>query len=188
MRIVLTLLLLSFISAGAQDKKKEEAVKVLFSTLKDFKLPIKDPTFAEKEELGILIKSVPDKVLKLNGKRVKVAGFMVPLTLDKNNKVPLFLLAPDTTSCCYGNVPNLNGFIYCSGKIGFDYKNDIPIEVTGIIMTKPYYDKKEDCVLMFKLVPESIKVLKSLPGAKNAAKKPVADSSGKTDKKTPEKN
>lgn len=184
MKLLLAVLLLSLTLTSAVAQKKEAAVKVSFSLLKDFKLPIKDPTYAEKEELPALVKAVPAKVLKLNGKRVKISGFMVPLTLDKNNKVPLFLLAPDQTSCCYGAVPNLNGFIYCIGTIGFDYKNDIPIEVTGVIITKPYYDKKEECVLMYKMVPESIKVLKFLPGAKKASE----GNSGKTEKKPVEKN
>ena len=167
-------LLFIFLSGFVVAADKDPGVKVAFSLLKDYKLPIKDPTYAEKEELSALIKAVPKKVLKYDGKRVKISGFMVPLKLDKQNKVPLFLLAPDQTSCCYGAVPNLNGFIYCRSSKGFEYKNDIPIEVTGVITTRPFYDKNEDCVLIYMMVPESIKVLKALDIAKKpAVKKPT---------------
>ena len=185
MRFFTLILTLTLFTAGAEDKKSE-AIKVSFSLLKDFKLPIRDQTYAEKEELKALIKGVPKEVLELNGKRIKIAGFMVPLALDKKSKVPLFLLAPDTTSCCYGAVPNLNGFIYCSGKIGFDYKNDHPIEVTGKIITKPYYDKNEQCVLMYKMIPESVKVLKVMP--KDLKENLKKASKGRAVKKEPAKN
>ena len=144
------------------EPKKNDGVKVPFKLLKDCKLPIKDPTFAEKDELAILVKAMPKKVLSFDGKKVKVSGFMVPLKLDKQNKVPLFLLAPDKTSCCFGAVPKLNGFIYCRSSKGFEFQNDIPVEVTGVITTMPFFDDKEECVLIYTMIPQSIKVLDSL--------------------------
>jgi hypothetical protein len=176
MKFLLPILLAFGVTLVAQDKKSP-GVKVPFSLLKDFKLPIKDSTFAEKGELQALIKAMPKEVLKFDGKRVKISGFMVPLKLDKKNKVPLFLLAPDQTSCCYGAVPNLNGFIYCKSSKGFEYKNDIPIEVTGVITTRPFYDKKEECVLIYMMVPESIRVLKALDTKKPDPKKDESKSS-----------
>jgi hypothetical protein len=161
MRILLCIYLLMSVTIFAEGKKNA-GLKVPFKLLKDFKLPIKDPTFAEKDELATLVKAMPKNVLKFDGKKVKVSGFMVPLKLDKQNKVPLFLLAPDKTSCCFGAVPKLNGFIYCRSSKGFEFRNDIPIEVTGIITTMPFYDDKEECVLIYTMIPQSIKVLDSL--------------------------
>lgn len=159
MRHLLTLLLfinLTLVSAGID---KEPVKEVQFKTLTNFELPIEVAYFAEKEQLEEVKKAIPKEIKILDGKKVKIKGFMIPVVYNKDYKVTSFVFAPDQTSCCFGKVPKLNGFIFSSNDKGVDNFKDMLIEVTGTLTTEPKFYKDQECVLIYKLKVESVKKL-----------------------------
>ena len=157
MRLLLTFFILTAITAFSQEIDKEPVKEVQFKTLTSYELPLEVAVYAEKEQIPLLKKVIPEKVKILDGKKVKIKGFMVPVSYNKKYKVTKFLFAPDQTSCCYGKIPNLNGFIYSTSEKGADYLKDTLIEVTGTIYTTPKFYEAEECVLIYKMDVHSIK-------------------------------
>ena len=143
----------------SQEKDKEPIKEVPFKTLTSFILPLEVAHYAEKEQIPEVKKVIPKEVKLLDGKKVKIKGFMVPIKYNEKYKVTDFLFAPDQTSCCYGKIPLLNGFIYVSNKDGVEYMKDTLIEITGVLNTEPKFYKEEECVLIYKMSIESIKKL-----------------------------
>jgi len=67
---------------------------------------------------------VPADVQALNGARVKLNGFMIPLT--QAEKIDKFALVPTLGSCCYGSPPGIQHIVTCElpkGK-GVDFAID----------------------------------------------------------------
>ncbi len=53
---------------------------------------------------------VPARILELDGSKVMVTGYMLPLKLT-GNRVSEFLLVSSPMICCYGTVPQMNNWI-----------------------------------------------------------------------------
>ncbi|MCM8531123.1 MAG: DUF3299 domain-containing protein [Lentisphaeraceae bacterium] len=159
MRLFISLIIFVNVVLLGQETDKEPVTKVAFKTLISYDLPLEVSQFAEEDQIPDLKKAVPEKVKLLDGKKVKIKGFMVPVTYDKDNKVTAFLFAPDRTSCCYGKIPNLNGFIFSRSSDGVKYLKDTLIEVTGTLQTIPRFYKEEECVLIYKMKVDSVKTL-----------------------------
>ena len=166
MRFLIALLLFTQITLVGQETDKEPIKEVLFKTLMSYDLPLEVSLFAEEHQIPLLKKVIPEKVKILDGKKVKIKGFMVPATYDKDYKVTSFLFAPDQKSCCFGNVPELNGFVFSTSKVGVKNLKDILIEVTGTIYTEPRFYKEEECVLIYKMKIDSVKKLEIKSGPK----------------------
>lgn len=91
--------------------------------------PRQDPRIKRKPPAA----QVPPAIQALDGKRISVAGFMIPMNTDKD-RVLSFILAQTRGSCCYGLVPKLNQWIYVemSGTT-VDNVMDVPITVFGTL-------------------------------------------------------
>lgn len=159
MRLFVTLLIFTTLALIGQEKDKEPYQEVEFKTLTSFELPLEVTYFAEKDQIDLVKKAIPKKVQQLNGQKVKIKGFMVPVTYDKDYHVTGFLFAPDQNSCCFGQIPNLNGFIFSTTKKAVKNLKDKLIEVTGTLYTEPKYYNKEECVLIYKMDIDSVKKL-----------------------------
>jgi hypothetical protein len=55
------------------------------------------------------LKGMPKRVKELDGKRVLMTGFMLPI--DEVQNIKEFLLVQSLWSCCYGTPPDINGII-----------------------------------------------------------------------------
>ena len=157
MRLFVILCILAISLLIGQEKDKEPYQEVEFKTLTSYELPLEVTYFAEKNQIGLVKKAIPKKVKQLNGQKVKIKGFMVPVTYDKDYHVTGFLFAPDRNSCCFGQIPNLNGFIFSTAKEGVKNLKDNLIEVTGTLYTEPKFYEKEECVLIYKMDIDSVK-------------------------------
>lgn len=75
---------------------------------------------------------IPEPVSDLNGKVVKIVGFMLPVDFDEG-KVNSFLLLHSRMACCFGVMPRINEFVYVQMPKGESTKfmTDIPISVSG---------------------------------------------------------
>ncbi|MDX2155372.1 MAG: DUF3299 domain-containing protein [Hyphomicrobiaceae bacterium] len=78
----------------------------------------------------------PAVVEALDGKLVKIGGYVVPLDFDAT-KVKEFLLVPFVGACIHVPPPPPNQIVYVKSDAGFDVKGSFdPVWVTGKLETK----------------------------------------------------
>lgn len=78
----------------------------------------------------------PAIVEALDGKRVKIGGYVVPLDFDAT-KVKEFLLVPFVGACIHVPPPPANQLVYVKSDAGFEVKGSFdPVWVTGKMQTK----------------------------------------------------
>lgn len=84
-------------SGGKSDEKSERAAKLAKGdiTFDDLKFDIEKGEAFEREMLT-------DVVEKLNGKKVKLRGYILPSTLFKETDIEQFVLVRDNQECCFG--------------------------------------------------------------------------------------
>jgi hypothetical protein len=77
----------------------------------------------------------PAVVETLNGKRVQIGGYVVPLDFD-STQVKEFLLVPFVGACIHVPPPPANQIIYVKAATSFEVKGQFdPVFVTGILST-----------------------------------------------------
>ena len=80
---------------------------------------------------------LPPRVIpELNGKRVRIGGYVVPLDFDAT-RVKEFLLVPFVGACIHVPPPPANQIIYVKDAKGFEIGGAFdPVTVTGVIKTE----------------------------------------------------
>lgn len=90
-----------------------EAEKKLAKMIKEGKITGLDKivTFDELESWPYedALKGMPKRVRDLDGKKVLMTGFMLPI--DEVQNIKEFLLVQSLWSCCYGQPPDINGIV-----------------------------------------------------------------------------
>jgi hypothetical protein len=77
----------------------------------------------------------PPVVEALDGARVRIGGYVVPLDFDAT-KVKEFLLVPFVGACIHVPPPPANQIVYVKSESGFDVKGSFdPVWVTGKLKT-----------------------------------------------------
>ncbi len=84
--------------------------------------------------------SMPPRVVQeLDGKRVHIGGYVVPLDFDATN-VKEFLLVPFVGACIHVPPPPPNQIVYVKVSQGFDVKETFdPVWVTGFLKVTPAF-------------------------------------------------
>jgi len=78
----------------------------------------------------------PRVVTELNGKRVKIGGYVVPLDFE-STKVKEFLLVPFVGACIHVPPPPANQIVYVKTDNGFEVQGTFdPVTVTGTMKTE----------------------------------------------------
>lgn len=78
----------------------------------------------------------PRVVTELNGKRVKIGGYVVPLDFESTT-VKEFLLVPFVGACIHVPPPPANQIVYVKSKDGFEIHDTFdPVTVVGTIKTE----------------------------------------------------
>jgi hypothetical protein len=76
---------------------------------------------------------IPAWIQKLNGAKVRVSGYMMPIDIDDEGAVQSFTLVKSIMNCCFGLTPNVNETVMCDTpddkKTRF-YMN-VPLNVYG---------------------------------------------------------
>ena len=87
------------------------------------------------------LKGIPKKVQALHGKKVLMLGFTLPI--DEVKDIKQFLLVESLWSCCYGQPPDINGFVRCvmPEDKALDYQFD-PLKIVGQIKNDSERSKK----------------------------------------------
>jgi hypothetical protein len=101
--------------------------------------PTFDPTVDPKAVPPTGEEQIPAEVKSWNGRKVVVAGFMMPLKMEKG-LVTEFLLMKNTLMCCYGTAPNLNELILVKTSHGVHASMDQPISFYGELKVGATFD------------------------------------------------
>ena len=78
--------------------------------------PFREPNWAKMEDPAYIAslkldEQISPKIQAMNGKKVEIQGFMLPLDMSEGSLRTLMLLK-DQMACCYGNIPRLNEWVY----------------------------------------------------------------------------
>ena len=100
---------------------------------------------------------VPPTIQALDGEKISVAGFMIPMITDKD-KVSSFILAQTRGSCCYGLTPKLNQWIYVEMNPGKTVESsmDVPITVSGTLMVSKDLNAPDKSWCLYRMRGERI--------------------------------
>ncbi len=100
---------------GGQNADQKDGYQLLtFDTLISY--PIKEPNWAKMTD-PVYISSlnldaqIAPALQAMNGKKVEIQGFMLPLDMSDGN-LQTFMLLKDQMACCFGNIPRLNEWVY----------------------------------------------------------------------------
>ncbi len=92
---------------------------------------------ADQSALAAVNTQIPDLIRQLDGQKVLVTGFMLPMKMDG----PLtteFLLVANSMLCCYGVVPPMNQWIVVKMvKKGVKPQQDVPVQIFGTLRVEP---------------------------------------------------
>jgi hypothetical protein len=81
----------------------------------------------------------PRVVGELNGKRVKIGGYVVPLDFEATT-IKEFLLVPFVGACIHVPPPPANQIVYVKSPQGFEIAGQFdPVWVTGTLKTEPAF-------------------------------------------------
>jgi hypothetical protein len=83
---------------------------------------------------------IPPVVRELDGQKVLVTGFMLPMKME-GTLATEFLLVANSMLCCYGVVPPMNQWMVVKmRKGGAAAQHDVPVQVFGTLRVEPRYD------------------------------------------------
>ena len=89
----------------------DEYTPVGFDKLASFKYQVPDDPLHEPATRALLKQNkIPQPIKSLNGQKVAVDGFMLPLRVE-NGKITEFLILCDQGMCCFGKIPKINEWI-----------------------------------------------------------------------------
>lgn len=95
---------------------------------------------ASEEAAAEILARVPAEIRALDGRKVLVTGFMLPMQMEG----PLtteFLLVATSMLCCYGVVPPMNQWIVVKmARGGVKPQQDVPLSFFGTLRVRPRYD------------------------------------------------
>ena len=102
---------------------------------------------------------LPPRVIpELNGKRVRIGGYVVPLDFDSTS-VKEFLLVPFVGACIHVPPPPANQIIYVKAADGFDVSGSFdPVTVTGTLKTETAFTGLADAG--YSITAESVELIK----------------------------
>ncbi len=103
------------------------------------------------------LSKVPSNILALDGQKISVVGFMIPMTVERNN-ARTFILAQSRATCCYGAIPNLNQWIYVDMDRGKTAEAimDVPVTVFGTLKVGTQYDEKGSGWCLYRMTSDKV--------------------------------
>ena len=81
----------------------------------------------------------PDKVEKLDGRKVKLTGFMYPL--QQGDSIQYFCLLRTTQTCCYGPRPQFNQYVLVEMETPTAFYRLDPVSCVGKFRVEPTPDE-----------------------------------------------
>lgn len=114
-----------------------------FDRLAAFEYTVVDSaTGASEEEMAEARKrdQVPPWIRLYDKQRIALTGFMLPLVVEQG-LARKFIMMRDITTCCFGNVPNMNEYVIVTMKgEGVKPLQDVPVVLTGVFRIQEIYE------------------------------------------------
>lgn len=85
------------------------------------------------------LEQLPAHVRELDGKKVLLRGFMLPMKME-GTLTTEFLIVANSMLCCYGIVPPMNQWVVVHLPKGAKPIQDVPTEVYGTLRVKERFD------------------------------------------------
>ncbi|MEY4006629.1 MAG: hypothetical protein RLZZ221_2725 [Verrucomicrobiota bacterium] len=105
--------------------------KVHFSQLAGFKYRLPAQPVPVGEAPPDALAQVPEVIRRLDGRKVVLSGFMLPLKLENGFATEFFLLS-NSSLCCYGITPEMNEWIHVRMRDeGLPAVQDVPVFLAG---------------------------------------------------------
>lgn len=125
-------------SAAPVSNKHSEYQRITLGLLGSFRYEYPDPTYLESEEDPSKLKlkdQFPPNLKALHGKKVSIMGYIMPIDVDEEWRVKTLTLVRDQMVCCFGNVPEINEWVYVRLKTPqrADQLIDVPVIVFGTL-------------------------------------------------------
>lgn len=121
----------------------DEMFAVGFDKLAAFEYTIVDAATgatAEEIEKAKQRDQVPDWIKLYQDKRIALTGYLMPLQIE-NGLAKKFIMMRDITTCCFGNVPNMNEYVIVTMKSGgVKPIQDVPVVLVGIFKIEEKYE------------------------------------------------
>ncbi len=109
------------IGAATEPKKNDYGEEILpFSFLTNFEFEIEQKEISEGEFEFFTNSEIPDSILNKQGQPIEISGFMLPIELDDDGKITLFLLLANLQTCCFGDNIDYNEWIVVTVPDGTD--------------------------------------------------------------------
>jgi hypothetical protein len=104
-----------------------------FETLASYTFNVPDMTATNHPSVSQAEKQIPATIKKLDGKTVRIRGFMMPVK-EVQGKTTEFLITRSQPSCCFSGATEITEFVTVKapGK-GFDTMMDDPISIEGTL-------------------------------------------------------
>ena len=110
--------------------------------------PFREPNWAKMEDPTYIAslnldEQISPQIQAMNGKRVEIQGFMLPLDMPEGN-LRTFMLLKDQMACCFGNIPRLNEWVYVRvpKKKKISVHQDIPITLFGTLRVGAKFERE----------------------------------------------
>lgn len=115
--------------------------KIHYSQLAGFKFrPPPQPVAAGQPPPEVLAQ-VPAAIRRLDGKKVVLTGYMLPLKLEQGLATEFFFLSSPTL-CCYGVVPEVNEWMHVKmRKEGLPAIQDVPMFLAGRLRVRARWEE-----------------------------------------------
>ena len=109
-------------------------VKGVWLTLSWEKLGSYVYEFPEIDEDTPLKDQIPASIKKLDGRKVALAGFMMPVEME-GEEITEFLLVKSQLFCCFGQIPRMNEWIHVKMLPGKSapFVADVPMTIFGTL-------------------------------------------------------
>ena len=101
--------------------------------------PFREPNWAKMDDPAYIAslkldEQISPQIQAMDGKKVEIQGFMLPLDMSEGN-LSTFMLLKDQMACCFGNLPRLNEWVYVRvpKKKRIGVHQDVPITLFGTL-------------------------------------------------------
>ena len=117
-----------------------------FETLTDYR--IREPNWTEMDDPAYIAtlnleEQIPAQIRAMDGKKIEIQGFMLPLELS-DDTLRTFMLLENQMACCFGAIPRLNQWVYVTIPEQKKVKanQDVLVTLFGTLRVGPEFDQE----------------------------------------------
>jgi len=123
-------------ATNAAPEKAGSVLDADFETLASYTFSVPDNPATNAVALEKVAQQIPDGIKKLDGKTVRITGFMMPVK-ESGGKTTEFMIMRGQPTCCFGGANSVNEFVTVKmANKGVDEDMDDPVAIEGTLHVK----------------------------------------------------